>query len=326
MFAALMLGLTMLTNVTYAQQAISIKSLNNFVITKIGFPNIEVNDSLPNFILQKINKEDWSDVKSKISQLSEDERIKFRKLDFSDHYGLDIDFFYSSYTTNFEINIYVRSDDEASNMKSAIKNISSYAIKLMKDLSLLNTETTYGAFILFDNINVDALDAVLKIEDNNFLLAKVLHQQACFIASELDKSERAKAKIKEIVLDDQLTEQVQIEKVVKILKKKDLYKGELKLFLSIDTDPVVDRLKDILSMQPDDCVEPLEENFSSIMEYYQLLTHFHDFVSRLDTDRYSYVLMQTQESAQESYYKESDFTLHLNIEDLFYKKADLPKR
>ena len=324
MFAALMLGLTMLTNVSYAQHTTAFQSLNSFVSTEIGFSSIEVNGYLPNVILGEISKEDWNDIRSKILQLSTDEMVKFRKLVFSDHYGLDIDFFYSSYTTNFEITIYVKPYDDTSKIKSAVKELSAYAVKLRKDLSLLNSEYIYGAFISFENIDVDAVEAMLKIDDDKDLLMKTLNKQACFIKSELDKNEKAETKIKDIALDDQLTEQLKIEKVIKILKKKDLYKGELKLFLSIDTDTLVTKLKDILNKSSNDCSETIEDNLPSIMEYRQLMMNFHDLVARLNGDNYNYVFLQMKEGSPESYYEGRTFSLHLNIEDLYYKKADLP--
>lgn len=324
MFRAMILGLTMLVSLSYAQNTKhnnSLKTLNTFVTSEIGFSGVALDKGLSSdLVLEKIKKEDWSKTRTKLSGLIKD-KIKVGKLVVSDSYGLDLNFFYSSYSTNFELTIYVRSDEDVSNIKNAIENLCSYSSMLIKDLSLLSDEAIYSATVHLRNVDRVALDAMLRMDDN-----KILHSQAYFIISELEKDETVKTKIQKLLADDQLTDKDKIEKIIKIFTKKNLYKGELKLFVNLGASYVISSLKTIINTSSDDYVKPAEDDLSTILEYHELTSHFHDFISKVNKDDYAYLYINMKEGASLSYYDEYVFTLYLNIEDLFYDKDTITKK
>jgi hypothetical protein len=307
----------------FAQESGS-EEFKKVILEKTGIEDagIELDESGHSIqdVVDKIQKTNWDSVKAQIEKIKKG-NIQIKKIVLSEQYSIELKFFYSSYSSNYSVTLYMDADKDAKEYPNALIKMLSYVKGLVDEMGLLGDIGVLGCIYRIEDIDIGTLESLSALPE-----ADIFYNKNYFIVKQINSNAGGKKKVSSVINDDGLTADDKIIKIKKILKKKGVYSGQLKNLLELPTEPAitVKMLKNILEIELEDYTKPKdEEKMMSILNYADLKYSFAYLVSRLFKDNYHHIKISMGDNYKEPAYVSYDFILELNIADIFYQKEDI---
>ena len=316
---------------------------------KLGVEKISVDESLSPLTLKqiysKIKKQDYETIKDDMSS----NNINVKKIIFSKDYSVSIRFNYSTFSAEFEADIYVPADKASGEIvKKNLQLFISYILDIKKVLAALDMDDMHAIFAPYgngDEICVDIGKNEIKNDYRGSFLIKdiditklvaaqdwlayrgVVYELKNYLMSkQLEKNKEVRESLRTVLFDDEISmdDERNIQNVKSVLKENNMYDGLLKKLVddgTVDPEKQIARLKKILSKTTADygnVVVPLD--VEDVLGYYDLKAGISCIIESLRVHEVKTVTLSMSNSIESKFDKEEK-ALQLNIKDLFFVES-----